>query len=38
MAGRGVRATKSNTNNEKIIALAPPAIKEITINQDGERL
>jgi hypothetical protein len=34
----GTRATKSNNNNDKIIALAPPAIKEIRINQVGGRL
>jgi hypothetical protein len=36
--GKGTRATKPNNNDDKIIALAPPAIKEITINQDGGRL
>jgi hypothetical protein len=36
--GGGARATKSNNDDNKIIALAPPAIKEITINQDGGRL
>jgi hypothetical protein len=35
MAGGGTRATKPNNNDDKIIALAPPAIKEITINHDG---
>ncbi len=38
MVGGGPRATKPNNDNDKIIALAPPAIKEITINQDGGRL
>ncbi len=36
--GEGTRMTKPNNNDDKIIALAPPAIKEITINQDGGRL
>jgi hypothetical protein len=30
--------TKPNNNDDKIIALAPPANKEITINQCGRRL
>ncbi len=36
--GGGTRATKPNNDDNKIIALAPPAIKEIAINQDGGRL
>ncbi len=35
--GGGKRATKSNNDDDKIIALAPPAIEEITINQDCGR-
>jgi hypothetical protein len=36
--GEGTRGTKPNNDDDKIIALAPPAIKEIIINQDGGRL
>ncbi len=36
--GGGMRATKPNNDDDKIIALAPLAIKVITINQDGGRV
>jgi hypothetical protein len=32
MAGEETRATKPNNNDDKFIALASPAIKEISIN------